>query len=119
MYTISDASGGLHGVLVFPHSNYLPTLVSEKSIRVFVTILIPLELPVPPLSIRGRSCAVLGTSVPETAVDEDGDARSRECDVDLAATVTGNGKLHAITHSGCVNHRSQRKLWHRSVPRKT
>lgn len=72
---------------MFPDSNDLPSLVGEKPVCVFVTILVAFKFPVPPLAVCGMPCAVLGASVPEAAFDEDGDVRSRECDVDLAAAV--------------------------------
>ena len=53
---------------------------------------------------------MLGTYVPEAAVDEHRDTLAREHDVGCAAQRRQRASMHAVSETGCVESRPQRKF---------
>lgn len=76
-----DAPSGPRHVLVLPHDDRQPAGGAELLLRVRVTGDDRLELGLPPGGVRLGSGEVLGTAVPEAAVDVDRDAAAPEHDV--------------------------------------
>jgi hypothetical protein len=66
---------------VFPDVHGFPTGCAEALIRVTIPGSVRLDLCQPPVPIAHWRDEVLGTSVPETSVDEDREANSGEGDV--------------------------------------
>ena len=63
--------------LVLPYTDHTPTEIGETLVGFSVSAQIPLDLPSPERGISYRTRVVLGTTMPETAVDEDGDLCDR------------------------------------------
>jgi hypothetical protein len=66
---------------VFPESEHTPALVAEFGSRSLVTLLVGLDLLLPPCGVRCRQGKVVWAPVPETPVYEDTDPLSREHNV--------------------------------------
>lgn len=84
---------------MLPDLKNLPTGVGECFIRIDVTVVIGGELSPPPVGIRLRLSSVQRASVPKTAVDEDGNSKPSERDVDGPPRPSGNGDLDAVAES--------------------
>jgi hypothetical protein len=77
-----DSACGRRRSLVLPDPNHRPP-GSLKLLRgVGVSLLIRLDLRAPPVAISLRPSAVRWTPMPEAAIDEDRDTRSRKDDID-------------------------------------
>ena len=74
---IGDACRGL----VLPRPNHRPARCAKGVVDAFVASPIASQLRVPVAAIRPRSSAVLGTAMPEAAVDEHGEAGAGKHDV--------------------------------------
>lgn len=79
-----DASNSLGRgirVLVFPDSNDGPPGLTKSAVRIPVSPAILEDLLAPELGVGLRPGSVLGTTVPETAIHEDCDPKTRKYDV--------------------------------------
>jgi hypothetical protein len=65
-------------VFMFPHPDGEPVLGLEEFVGRSVAREVGLQFRLPPFTVVGWNRAVLRTTVPEAAVDEDGDALSRK-----------------------------------------
>ena len=59
--------------LVLPYTDHTPTEIGEILVGFSVSAQVPLDLPAPERGISYGTRVVLGTAMPETAIDEDGD----------------------------------------------
>jgi hypothetical protein len=82
-----DAVGRGLWPLVLPHPNNFPPLGSEPGVDLTITCDVAVELCLPVARVRSRRCAMGRTSMPEAAVDEDGDPGDAEDHVRKAAKV--------------------------------
>jgi hypothetical protein len=87
----------------------------ESACRIGVSTPILLKLLGPPCAVLLRLCAVLGTAMPEAAVDEHGDARSRKSDVGAPAAALERGKVDAEPQSHSVE-RGAKLEFDRCIP---
>jgi hypothetical protein len=127
-----QSSRGLDRLFVLPYPDRDPSRFREEIVGFGVPTSGPLEFVPPPFGIRSGPSGVLWTSVPEAAIDEDGDPHLRKHDVSYprqagqrplmdpiskASRVqrSPNGKFH-----GCVScrlpphpgsHRGGRRSW--------
>lgn len=74
-------AGGSVWCFVFPEAQNDPTGLREYAAGVVVSSLVCLDLGPPPVLVGLWGCAVQGTAVPETSIDEDGNAHLDETDV--------------------------------------
>jgi len=79
-----DDLGNVRRVLVLPRSDDGPTCLSQAVFRQAVPLDVGVELGSPPLGVRLGGDGVLWATVPEAAVDEDGDSGPREGDIGSA-----------------------------------
>src|SRR5437870_2878448 len=82
---VCDRTRGGDRILVLPHPHHQPACLRETSRGVAVAPSILVDLLPPPARVRLRPAGVLGASVPETAVHEDGDPRGSEDNVRVTA----------------------------------
>jgi hypothetical protein len=80
-----DPVSRYHRVLVLPDADYGPTVLPETSVGFAIPFSVAVELALPPLGVGLWPGAVLGTGVPEAAVDVDGDAGGPKDDVGTGA----------------------------------
>ena len=73
--------GNVGRVLMLPSPDDDPSCLAQTLIRPAVTGDVGVKLGPPPVGVRLGSHGVLGTAVPEAAVDEDGDPSAGEGDV--------------------------------------
>jgi hypothetical protein len=74
----NHAIGGVLAGFVLPDAQNRPSEIGQPSIGVAIPFLVLPYLPLPPIRIRLRPSAMLGTTVPETPIDEDGEADTWE-----------------------------------------
>jgi hypothetical protein len=79
---LDDPLGGFVWVLVLPYMDGLPAGRRKCSVGLSIALDVPRELGLPVLPVCCGHVGVLGTAVPEAAIDEYGDAGAREGDVD-------------------------------------
>ncbi len=79
-----DALDGLVRVFMLPYSKHLPARPSESFIGVHVSCSVGVDLPEPPFRVGFGDAPVGRTAMPETAVQEHGDSRPEEHEVDAA-----------------------------------
>ncbi len=109
----NQAAGFSEGILwrhVFPDPEDRPAKVLQVSRGHRVALSISFELGDPPSVVGRGHLTVIGTSMPEAAVDEHGDLRTREGDVDRSSRKAGNGVLDAVAVPRGVQQASQRKF---------
>lgn len=85
---VTHPSGRVAWVLVFPHPNRVPPHVRESRVGVRIALNVPRELRLPVRAVRARYLRVLRTAVPEAAVEEDGNALTREGDINTDEATT-------------------------------
>ena len=69
------------------------------------------QLLAPPLSVGLGEAPVVGTAMPETAVNEDGHSDAGEHDVRAGATEPSEGQVHAVAKASAVEFSSEGQLW--------
>ncbi len=92
---------------MLPDTYNRPTELAEYSIRVTVTLDVGLKLRRPPVGIALHRDEVLGAAVPEAAIDEDGNLRSGERDVDRAAGESGHSVANPVPEAPCMEFATQ------------
>src|SRR5579862_289039 len=94
-------------ILVLPDPDRRPSSSSQHAIYLGVPLSGSLQLQEPVVSVCPRSDRVLGTPVPEAAVDENGDADTAEYEISrsaqgrdrtLANPVTESPRVHVATN---------------------
>lgn len=102
--------------LVFPEPKDEPSGFGQREIVAPVAFLVAGDLRAPVVRIpHSRSLAMVGAAVPETALDEDGDAGTREDDVrtDGSASFEADREVDAEAHPRSVQKRANLTLWTR------
>lgn len=102
-------------VFVFPDAQDHPALGFQHFGGIYVAIPVALDLPVPPVAVRGWASPVLRAPVPEASIDKDCQLRAREGDINLSTPIAGYRQLYAVSESSSMKARSQGKLG-RGVP---
>lgn len=105
-HALSDV--GRH--LMFPGSQHRPTVALKCLISMTIALSIPLNLLSPVLRIELRHRVVLGTSVPETPADEDGDPRARDEEVGPAVDAGKRAGIDAVAEPSSVHEAPRRKF---------
>jgi hypothetical protein len=84
---------------MLPDPNDDPSLPSQASIGVEVSVAVRLQFVSPPLRVVLRLGHVFGASVPEASIHEDGNSVATECDVDSpSCRLNGYMKSIPIAH---------------------
>jgi hypothetical protein len=111
-----DSIGGFVGIFVLPDSDADPTGFGEALIGVAVSGSVVGDLAGPERSVGGCDGVVLGTAVPEAAVDENGDAGRGEHHVGGASEVAQGPGRHPVAQTSCMSGRAQGELGLRIAP---
>lgn len=106
-----DFVGDDSGVLVLPRSDHGPSGLVESLIGPSVSGDVGVQLGSPPVSVRLGRDGVLGTTMPEAPVDEDGDPGSGESNVGPARK---GCEVHAVAETTTVQLAAQRPFGLRS-----
>src|SRR5438034_130343 len=69
---LGDSSRRKIHALVCPYPEHLPARLGQQPVSLQVPLAVPTELRSPPVGVRTRPRRVLGATVPEAAVHEDG-----------------------------------------------
>ncbi len=88
--------------VVLPDANDYPAGRGERHVRFFVSLAVPVDLGGPPCRVAPRDPAMLRAPMPETPVDEHGDLRAREGNVDGPARNPRNRLLHPESKTACM-----------------
>lgn len=106
---IRYAACGLVGIFVFPYADHDPADLFETSVGVGVSVLVARDLAVPKFGGRaGRWTVVLVASVPEAAVEEDGDLLFCEHEVRCVANGLDWADVDAVAEAEAVDRGSKR-----------
>ncbi len=107
-----DPRGSERGILVFPHPNDFPPGALEPPIRVAVPLDVPCDLggPVPAVDVV-QTLAVVGASVPEAAVHEDGHPSPGEHEVGPPIEVGQRPDIDSVPGPAAVQQPTEAKLW--------
>lgn len=89
------------------------------SVRVHVTRTIRFQFDSPPVRVRLGQNTMLRTTMPETAIDEDGHTLSSEHQVRTTTRHAGQRHIDAITKAPRMEFPTNRKLWCRIAPTST
>jgi hypothetical protein len=84
---------------MLPVPAYKPTGSTKLLIRIRIPRPILINLILPPITIMGGDIPVIRTSMPETAINEDGYFLAGECDINGAPWCTWDWILHPITQA--------------------
>ena len=98
-----------HG-FVLPHSNNDPTGAAERLVIATVAVSVDSQLGLPPFPVRFREDSVIGAGVPEASVDEHGDTKARERDVDVAPWSTWRLMIDSEPEPSAVEFAPEREL---------
>lgn len=93
---ILHAVGGLVDILVLPHAKDVPARRRQSIVRIAVTSHIASDLFCPPLSIGGGPCHMRRAAVPEAAVNEDCELRSRKHEVSAPTESLDRSDINAV-----------------------
>lgn len=96
---------------MLPHPEHGPAQRLQALIRVPIACLVGLELPPPPLAVASGLNSVLGASVPEAAVDEDGKAPACEDDVGASPGQARDRVVDAEAAASAVQLASEEEFW--------
>ncbi len=107
----SDSTCGFVGVFMLPDSDADPTGFGEALIGVAVSGSVVGDLAGPERSVGGCDGVVLGTAVPEAAVDENGDAGGGEHHVGGTSEVAQGADRHPVAQTLRMSGRAQGELW--------
>jgi hypothetical protein len=86
-YELFDRLGRFDRILVLPNPDGEPTRRGELGVGIAVATSDATELQAPPAGVGLGEVAVLGAGVPEAPIDEHGDPRAAQQDVDAPTTV--------------------------------
>ncbi len=103
-----NGSGGLGRWLVRPEPEYRPAEGSQTVVRVCVPSLVRFDLLPPELRIPFRPCGVLGTAMPEAAIDEDGDLATGESDIGNTTRFLQNLVVDSVAQTDSMHLSAQR-----------
>lgn len=81
MGKVAHLLGGDPRILVRPKAKHVPVGISQRLIDCSIALPVGCQLCLPILPVGAGQRAMVGTAMPEAAVDEDGDARLREDDI--------------------------------------
>lgn len=95
---------------VLPDAEHPPSLGPRHGGRLRIALDVPREFRFPVLGMRDRNHPVLGASVPEAAVDEDGETSSGEDDVRPTALIAPGREIDAVPVSARVQELTNRQL---------
>ena len=99
MYEILDTGGCSVDVLVLPDADDGPANLSKTLVGVAIPLTIGLNFFAPEGGVALRLRCMLGTSVPEAAIDEHSNTGGSENDVDAPAAVRKDGSVDAEPES--------------------
>jgi hypothetical protein len=88
---------------MFPEAEHRPSGVFKQLVSLPIPLHVPAELLGPEATVGARGGVVLRTTVPEAAVEEDGDPGASENEVGPAADVWDWGLIDAIAQPKGVN----------------
>jgi hypothetical protein len=95
---------------VFPDADDGPATDSQTGVGVPVARDVAPQFLAPPLGVGPRAGTVLGASVPEAAVDEDGDTRPTEDDVRSTAKLGDGAKIDSVSKAPSVQRTAKSQL---------
>jgi hypothetical protein len=87
---------------MLPETEHRPPNPFQARVSVPVTLYVRLDFVPPPLGVRLRPSSVLRAAMPETAIDENCDARAHECQIGAAAR-TWKEPIHPEPEAHCVD----------------
>jgi hypothetical protein len=103
-------------VVVFPESEYSPSVAPQKRVRITIAPDVRSNLVPPPTPISFWPCHVSRTAVPKAAINKNSDSCSHECHVRSTAGAR-EPPVNAESQTHCVNRRPYCKLTRRVSPR--
>lgn len=98
---LNRCGGGVR-ILVLPDPDDSPASIAQQLVVVAITVDVTLKLGVPVLAVAAWAGSVSGASVPEAAVDEDGQSGAGEDDIgsDRPDAVFGSNRIvHPVAES--------------------
>ena len=98
-------------LLVLPHANDRPARFRELAVGVVVTLPVARDLRTPEAFIDLGRAQMLGTAVPEAAIEEDRDLGAGEYDIGRTAQRRDRPGIHPVTQTESVYRRAQCTLW--------
>lgn len=101
---------GIHGFLVLPDPDYGPSRCAELGLVEAITLDVSSDLRAPISGIGFWARSVLRTSVPEAAIDEDGNLLATEDDVGPAAQALQWSGVDSIPEATSMQLRPEGKL---------
>ncbi len=102
--------------LVLPDPQDAPSHLRQHTVRVSVTGRVGSKFRGPPPSVGARLCSMDRASVPETAINHDGDPGTSERDVDRPTPLPGNRVSNSVTQPTTVELAAKRYLGGRVLP---
>jgi hypothetical protein len=111
-----DAVGSQSGVLVLPHSNYVPASRGKPPVSVAIAQPIRLDLLAPEVGIVRRPGRVFQAAVPEAPVDEHRHVRRRENEICATLDVSEDRTVYAVAKAAPVQDPAQFPLGLRITP---
>jgi hypothetical protein len=102
-----DPQSSRRSVLVLPDANDFPASGCELLVSVFIAVLVLGYLRAPETRIELRGTQVIGATVPEAAVKEDGDLSSREDEIRSTAKPRDRTSVDTVAKPQGVNGRTK------------
>ena len=107
----SDSLRGHLRIFVLPNANTDPPCLFKQRVRLSVTFDIAPELRFPVVGIGLRVSGMIGTAVPEAAVDENGHFGLAKDEVCRAAKAPDGACRHAVAKSLRMKNATKSQLW--------
>lgn len=105
-----DPIGSGPRLLVFPHPDDHPALLTKPPVGIAVPQPISLDLSAPEVRVCLWPSAMFGTAVPETTIDEHGEADGTEHDIRLAPQTGYRPPVDAVSQPAPMELRTQLAL---------
>ena len=98
---------------MFPNPDYSPARGTQLAVGSFVALNVRLYFALPPLGVGPRLDVVIWTPVPETAIDENGDALPREYKIGSCAELGDRTLVNPIAQPATMRFRTDQTLGRR------
>lgn len=96
-----DALDGLIRVFMFPYSKHLPARLSESFVGIGVPLSVGCDLLEPPFRVGFGDAPVQRTAMPEATVQEHGDTRPEEHEVDPSLRPRNHLGMQSVSTAAC------------------